>query len=86
MPQQAEARECLDVGQTEVFQARLGEDQSLALAVFGQQADPGRDGIARLIDRQPLAVEFQLAVFDSIRPKDQPGRLGPARADQSRQP
>ena len=75
----------LTLGKPEVFETGLTENEPLRLAVFGQQTDPSRDRISRMVDRQPLAIQLDLAALRTIGTKDQPCRLRPSGPHESGQ-
>src|SRR5436853_256049 len=60
--------------------------QPLALAVLGEEGDAGPDGVPRVGQVHRPAVHLHPAAVRPVRPEDEPGRLGPARADQAGQP
>src|SRR4051812_6137999 len=57
------SREAGQVGQPEVLERGLLEDESLVLAILGHQRDAGPDRVARLADVQGTAIEFDRAVL-----------------------
>lgn len=78
--------EVAKVGQTEVVEHAPAEYEPLRLAVLGQEADAGLDGVAGAADRERPPIEFQGAAVGLVGSEQQPGRLGAARSDQPREP
>ncbi|ADI10120.1 hypothetical protein SBI_07000 [Streptomyces bingchenggensis BCW-1] len=62
------------------------QDQALALAVLGDEPDPGGHGRAHVVPGQPLTEDFDGAGVVRIGAEDGPYDLGTARADESGEP
>ena len=79
-------RQRAKVGQADVLADRQAEHEGLLLAVFRHQADPELDRVERVLERDRLALDQDLAAVDPVRPEDRARQLGPAGADQAGQP
>ena len=82
LPDEAARGEVAEVRQTEVFADRLAEDESLCLAIFGQQANALPNGIPRVVDGERLAVESNAAAVGSVGAEKQSRRLGATGSDE----
>src|SRR5262249_22408282 len=71
--------------QREVVRHRAGHDQTLALAVLGDQDDPGGAGLARRPRGDGPVIDDDPARSDRIHAAERAGQFGPARADQAGQ-
>ena len=85
MIDKAAPRESEEIGQAKIRLHGLTQHQSLCLAVLGEQADPGRDGVPRRFDRQRFAIQLNHARLPLVRAEHQSRGLGPARSNQPRQ-
>src|SRR5271165_2601131 len=78
------ARDLLQIGDGDVFGARHAEQQALALAVFGHQAESVPHRFARRGDFDALALDENLAGDLRIGAEDGARRFGAATADEAR--
>ena len=82
LPNEAARGEVAEIRQSEVFADRLAEDESLRLAILGQQANTLPDGVPRVVDGERLAVELEAAAVGSVGPEKQSCRLRAAGSDE----
>ena len=61
----------------------MAEHEPLQFAVFREQADAGRDGVAGRTDVESTSVKDDVACVSLVSPKDQPQRLRAARAHET---
>ncbi len=73
------------VGQAEILARRAVQNEALGFAVLGQQADAGAHCVARVLDLQRAAIQFEAARVRPVRAEYEPRGFGAAGADQAGQ-
>src|SRR4051794_35173476 len=79
-----EARDLVEVGERGVLADRQLEQEPEALAVLGQQPEPGLDRAARVTGAHALAVDLDLAALHRVGAEDRAQQLAAAGAEQAR--
>ena len=82
---ESEPRERAKVWQCKILTDRLAEHETLQFAVFREQADAGRDGVAGRTDVERATVEDDIACVSLVSPEDQPQRFRTTSTDETSQ-
>ena len=73
----------LEAGKNQIGADGLGQHQTLALPVLGQQGDARRDGLLGVLDMDLFALDVDFAAVDGVRAEHGPDGLRPSRAHQA---